>query len=182
MKLKKIVNMISGSNNQRLKEQIKASDIYSADDLDYDLAKGYNSTFTPTDNKDQVAAGDIVLHLMSGQTAVVSTKNAGKYISQRTAKLEVDRKQIDPWYLCYVLNESTSVEHQTQRLMEGTVIKRVTRSNALSLDIKLPPIEKQRLLGNIYRKSLMLYHLQKEQAKKVHSATLAIIKQFNPNN
>ena len=100
MKLKEISDITVGLNSQRLKAAAKDNIVYTANDLTNDLSAGYRGKYILSD-KERVDAGDVVFHLMSAASAVVSNANAGKLMSQNILKFQFDRNKIDAWYFFY---------------------------------------------------------------------------------
>lgn len=181
MRIEELAELQQGTNNSRLITQVGKEKIYDASDLECDLATGYQGK-PKKSQKDEVVAGDLVFHLMSNKAAIVSEVSEHKYISQLMVKLICNEAKIDSWYLCYLLNESQAVKHQQHQSMEGTVLRRNSKKDIASLDIELPAIELQRQLGTLYRESLGLYYEQLEQAERIKTASLALIRESNPND
>lgn len=152
MKLSDCITCISGPN---LKEQKRLIDeehysLYTSENLAEDLSKGYKGRPEPKATKYLLSAGDLIINLMTNTSTIVALDNDGKLMSQRIMKL-VPNGQIDPWFLCFLLNESIDVKKQEYKKMEGTVIRRVTARLIKNLEIDLPSLEKQKQIGQSYR-------------------------------
>lgn len=181
MKLKEISDITVGLNSQRLKAAAKDNTVYTANDLTNDLSAGYRGKYVFSD-KERVDAGDVVFHLMSATSAVVSEANAGKLMSQNILKFQFDRSKVDAWYFCYVLNEAQSIKHQLHNMKEGTVTKLITPATIKNLHIDLPDIELQKQIGSIYSTMLVTNRIREEYIRKESAAILEVLKKEDNNN
>lgn len=179
MKLSDYITCISGPN---LTEQKRLMDeenlrLYTADDLFTDLSKAFSDHPQPKMNKYVLSAGDVVINLMTNTSAVVSTENDGKLMSQRIMKL-IPNEQIAPWFLCFLLNESLDIKKQEYREMEGTVIRRVTARLIRNLELDLPSFEKQRQIGNTYRLLEKKVRNGQDFIEKLHLSTVTMLNDY----
>src|SRR5690606_26897148 len=94
--------------------------------------------------------GDIVISFVGTKATVVTEGNKGKLLNQNFAKIIVEESLIDPYYFCYVLNESHQVRKQKFMLMQGTNLPKMTPSILKDLRIHLPQLHKQSLIGRAY--------------------------------
>lgn len=179
--LKDIAQITMGLNSQKLKLVSAGHDTYTAEDLSHDLTAGYQGEYKPSESG-LVNAGDVVFNSLSQTAAVVSEENAGKAILQSVLKFQIDRSKIDPWYLCYVLNESQSIKHQLHKRLEGTVMKLLTSTTAKKLNIELPDFAVQQRIGRIYSQMLVNNQMQREYIAKSNAAILEILRIEDKNN
>lgn len=180
MKLKDISKIIEGLNSQRLRDASRDSVVYTANDLNHDLSMGYHGNYVFSD-KGIVNAGDVVFHLMSATSAVVSMVNDGKLTSQNILKFQFDRNVYDPWYLCYVLNEAQSIKHQLHNMKEGTVSKLITPTTIRNLCVKFPDINTQQQIGFIYSQMLVVNRKKQQYLQKQNEAILGILRKKDSN-
>lgn len=181
MRLKEIADITVGLNSQKLKEAARNNNVYTADDLTNDLSEGYRGKYNPS-KKGIVNAGDVIFHLMSVSSAIVSESNAGKLMSQNILKFQFDRNKVDAWYLCYVLNEAQAIKHQLHNMKEGTVAKLITPTTIRNLHIILPSLEVQKQIGNIYSRMLIVHRIKQEYMQKESTAILEVLRKEDKNN
>lgn len=166
MKLEEIVTVKIGRNLSRGNEKGDLALVaYSYEDLMNDLNGLYldsqaSAYYENLGHKDGYlsSAGDVVFSFVSSIAGVVSGVNQGKIINQNFAKLMVEHDYVDRRYLCYVLNESDEMKRQKAISMQGSIVRKFTPSILKGLEIKLPSIEKQRIIGLAY------FQLRKRQA------------------
>ncbi|HIX02420.1 MAG TPA: restriction endonuclease subunit S [Candidatus Ligilactobacillus excrementigallinarum] len=91
--------------------------------------------------------------------AIVSSENAGKVYAQRFLKIVPKNTDIvDLNYLLFVFNGSKLIQKQVHNILEGNLIKTIKLRDVLNLNLKLPPIEAQKKIGNYYQ-SLKEYEI-----------------------
>lgn len=162
MKLKNISKIKVGLNSREMLKHNRNK--YTAENLEEDLLAGYKKEDKQDSSDDAITqGGDLVFNLMTKKAAVVSLKNSQKILSQIYLKIVIDYKIIDPWFLCFILNESSDVKHQFHKIMEGTVLKRITKNNLETINIDLPDINIQKKIGAIYRLYLKQIKLIKKK-------------------
>lgn len=92
---------------------------------------------------------DVIVGLSSGKSIVIEGNRADKLILSNLAIVRIkDTGKLDPHYLCWYINNNTST---IKKMQQGTYAVSIIPLNILkSFEIKLLPIEKQRLIGKIY--------------------------------
>lgn len=95
---------------------------------------------------------DVVVGLSSGKAIVIESKRANKLILSNLAIIRInDNNILDPYYLCWFINNNNSALKQFKRLKQATTAVSIIPLSMLKcFEIKLLPIEKQRLIGRIY--------------------------------
>ncbi|WP_137791937.1 restriction endonuclease subunit S [Bacillus sp. E(2018)] len=174
MKLEDVVTVKIGKNLSRGSEKDDFTLVaYSYDDLQKDLDGLFldSKTSTSQDEGYLSITGEVVFSFVSSKAGIVSKKNEGKIINQNFAKLIIEHDGLDSRYLCYVLNESSSMKKQMAISMQGSTVPKLTPSILKELEIKLPTLEKQRTIGKAY------FYLRKQQALAKKQAELE--KQLN---
>jgi restriction endonuclease S subunit len=161
MKLEDVVTVKIGKNLSRGSEKDDVTLVaYSYDDLQNDLDGFYLESKTSTSHDEGYLsnAGEVVFSFVSSKAGIVSNTNQGKIINQNFAKLIIEHERLDSRYLCYALNESSSMKKQMAISMQGSTVPKLTPSILKELEIKLPTLEKQRTIGKAY------FYLKKQQA------------------
>ena len=180
LRLEQIVTFFPGPNTLELKKKYNQYKIYTNDDLEKDLHKGFYTTNVSVSYSPILEAGDIVTNTMTNRTAIVSPESTNKVIPQNIIKLSFIECG-DAWYLCYLLNESQTVKHQLYNIMEGSILRRVTLRNLRQLEIKLPNLGEQQEIGKLYRLLLIKERQQNEYQNKLKQAILEIINKEDIN-
>ena len=125
------------------------------------------------------SAGDVVFSFVSSKAGIVSDLNQGKIINQNFAKLIIENEHLDKHYLCYALNESSSMKKQMAISMQGSTVPKLTPAILKELEIKLPTIEKQRTIGKAYFFLRKRQALAKKQAELEEQLYLEVLKQLD---
>ncbi|WP_334075011.1 restriction endonuclease subunit S [Paenibacillus sp. A14] len=172
-KLKNMVEFVSGSPQFRI---IETSDIsapkytyYGQSDLEADLvdmdSNGSDGKQVRTfDKVNTLCQGDVVFSLISGKSAIVGVKHRGYLYTQNYVKLVAGDK-VDSKYLAFLLNEDSFIKKQFQKELQGSQVLKYTLKQVKELELPdLPPIDRQRIIGDIYFYQLRLEALKKRAA------------------
>ena len=94
---------------------------------------------------------DVVVGLSSGKAIVIESKRANKLIFSNLAIIRVkDTEKVDPYYLCWFINNSKSSLKQLKKIQQGNAAVSIIPLSLLKcFDIELLPIETQRIIGKI---------------------------------
>lgn len=187
MKLEDIVTVRIGRNLSRGNEKNDLTLVaYSYDDLINDLDGSFLESQARSDSenanhKDSYlsSAGDVVFSFVSSKAGIVSDVNQGKIINQNFAKLIIESEQLDKYYLCYALNESSSMKKQMAISMQGSTVPKLTPAILKELEMKLPSMEKQRTIGKAYFVLRKRQALAKKQAALEEQLYLEVLKQLD---
>jgi len=187
MKLGDIVTVKIGRNLSRRNEESEKTLIaYSYEDLMNDLSGALCHSPKPSYNedfpyKDQYISleGDILFSFVSSKAGIVSHSTEGKIINQNFAKLVITYDQLDSSYLCYALNEAHFVKKQMAISMQGSTVPRLTPSILKELEIDLPGLEKQKVIGKAYFTFKKRQELAKKQAELEEQLFLEMLKQIS---
>lgn len=187
MKLEDIVKVKIGRNLSRGNEKNDLTLVaYSYEDLINDLDGSFldsqASSYSGNSNhKDSYLSspGDVVFSFVSSKAGIVSDLNQGKIINQNFAKLIIEHNHLDSSYLCYMLNESYSMKKQMAISMQGSTVPKLTPAILKELEITLPSIEKQRMIGKVYFSLRKRQALAKKQAELEEQLYLELLKQLD---
>lgn len=186
MELKNILNVKTGINSSRMKpgETVEA---YTAADLEDDLlnmtsTNHFNKNGSTDISKKETYNGELIQSLISERTAIVTENNVGKSINQNFAYFEFDETKLDPKFLCYMLNESEEIKRQRYRLSQGTIVRKASPRTIMEFDIKIPSIEIQQAVGNLYGLILAKRRVTLAKIKIDEQIVLERIKQTMKNN
>ena len=91
---------------------------------------------------------DIVVGLSSGKAIVIESKRADKLILSNLAIIRIkDMSKVDPYYLCWFINNNRS---EIKKMQQGTsAVSIIPLSMLKSFEVTLLPIETQRTIGKI---------------------------------
>ena len=92
---------------------------------------------------------DIIVGLSSGKSIVIEKNRSDKLVLSNLAIIRIkNTDKIDPHYLCWYINNNTAA---IKKMQQGTyAVSIIPLSTLKSFEIELLPIEKQRLIGQIY--------------------------------
>lgn len=167
-RLGEIIIFSLGKNPTRIKE--RETMIYSPENFENDLyciSKHNNSS-------------ECIINLIKSKAAPVSQDNEDKCITSNFLRCEFDGQILDKWYFCYQFNEGKDFEQQIAMFHQGTTlsVKKLNVKTVGELKIKLPDIEKQRKIGELYRQSLIQNRLMKKQAEDIRDLLLLTIRKI----
>lgn len=167
-KLSDIMTFSLGKNPTRFKEQ--ESDLYSHENFEGDL-------YSVNRHGD---SSECIINLMKSKAAPVSKDNEAKCITSNFLRCDFDRNILDKWYFCYQFNEGKDFEQQIAMFHQGSTlcVKKLTIKNIGELKIKLPDIEKQHIIGELYKQSLIQNHLMLKKAEECKLMALTLIKKI----
>ncbi|UIN49280.1 restriction endonuclease subunit S [Bacillus safensis] len=187
MKLEQIITIKMGKNQSR-KNEHDYTDLstYSYEDLMKDLDGAYldsivnekESTLLTVDPY-LTTVCDVVFSFVSSVAGIVSIETQGKVMNQNFAKLIIDTDKLDKHYLCYVLNESQFMKKQMAVSMQGSTVPKLTPGIFRGLEVHLPSIEKQQVIGKAYFHFRKRQALMKKQAKLEEQLFLEVLKQHD---
>ncbi|KXT72957.1 Restriction endonuclease S subunit [Streptococcus sp. DD10] len=145
--------------------------IYNQLDLEDDLAgvshkERESKELTTTDPLTQLRNGDLVFSLISGTAAIVSKEHEGYFYTQNYVVLEPS-KELDKNFLLYLLNEDKAVKRQFLLGLQGSAVLKYTVKQLRELQLpRLESLERQRLIGMVYRKQEEVKALKIRQAER----------------
>ncbi|MBE5970648.1 MAG: hypothetical protein E7242_10495 [Lachnospiraceae bacterium] len=168
VKLNEIIEFSLGKNTTRIKEQ--DMDIYTPEDFEQDLSSGANDSNT----------SGCIINLIKSKAAPISGKTESKLITQNFLKCALDETKILPWYFCYQFNEGKDLEQQISMYHQGTTlsVKKLNVKIIGDLQIKLPGLDKQKLIGDTYRKSILQHELYIKRANDIKKYTLEMLRKI----
>jgi restriction endonuclease S subunit len=129
------------------------------------------------DNAYFTERGDILVGLSSGKAMVVEKNDEGKLVLSNFFRIRInDLNEVDPYYLCWLLNENKDIKRATTSLTQGTArVSILPLAFVKELEVKLLPIEEQRKIGQIYdleRRRIRLRRRKEELSQMVHNQLL----------
>lgn len=94
---------------------------------------------------------DVVVGLSSGKAIVIENCRANKLILSNLAIIRInDTEKLDPYYLCWFINNSNASLKQLKKMQQGNAAVSIIPLSLLkSFRIELLPIKKQKLIGRI---------------------------------
>lgn len=163
-----VIKFSLGKNPTRIKEQELS--LYSPENFENDL-------YCISEHDDR---SECIINLIKSKAAPVSLDNEDKCITSNFLKCEFDGRILDKWYFCYQFNEGKDFEQQIAMFHQGTTlsVKKLNVKTIGELKIRLPDIEKQRKIGEIYRQSLIQNRLMLKQAEEIKNLTLTILRKI----
>lgn len=168
VRLDEIIEFSLGKNVTRIKEP--DTEKYTPEDFERDLLSGDN----------QCNTYGCIINLIKSKATPISVYTESKVITQNFLKCFLDESKILPWYFCYQFNEGKELEQQIAMFHQGTTlsVKKLNVKTISDLKINLPDLEKQKLIGDAYRKSILQYQLYLKQAEDIKKYTLEMIRKI----
>lgn len=168
-----IARLSAGINLSRGKDIVPESSVYSMKDHESDLASGqsFQPCLNNLDNREShvIKAGDIVVNLGTRRCSIVTKNNENKIIKNSFVKIELTDSFIDPWFLCYSINES-SIFKESISTDVLSVIRPLSVSILGKAWIYLPTMAEQKTIGNIYRNLCRIRYLNKKRNELLDKA------------
>ena len=165
--LNDIITFTLGKNPTRIKES--DNNIYGLDDFE----KDFHST-------EKLDIRGCAISIIKSKASPLSSDSDKKTMISNYVKCYFDPKVLDPWYLCYQINEGKEVEQQINMFNQGTLIsvRKLNVKIISELSISLPDIKKQRLIGELYRKSIIQQDLLQKQADNLKNLNMLLIRKI----
>ena len=121
--------------------------------------------------------GDVLVGLSSGNAMVIEKERAGKLVLSNFAVIRIkDKKKLDPYYLCWMINENNDVKRQLFPLYQKTSrVVVIPISTFKDIEIECCPIDKQVKIGKTYDLSRKLVRTKRSKvdtAKKIINYSL----------
>ena len=169
IKLGSIADIVSGRNVARLPESEKSKKYTNADfESDFYRMKLASPTSSIIYQQSSTAP-----HMVA---TILSDENKNKFISQVFSIIKVDTTKVNPWYLCYLLNQSRQLKRQYSILLQGSVIARLSAQQLKQVEIELPYRDKQEKIGTMYATALYQHYLEVLHADSKLKGIMAILR------
>lgn len=163
-----VITFTLGKNSTRIKEH--ESKIYSLEDFEGDLqaAEEISNNYGCT------------INVIKSKASPLSEKTVDKVLNSSYVKCDFDPEVLDPWYLCYQINEGTEIEQQINMFNQGTwtSVKKINVGMISQMTINLPDIKKQKVIGELYRQSIVQNNLLIKQADILKKFNMKLIKKI----
>lgn len=173
-KLSELVELVSGSPQFRINEVFDEKTplftYYSQTDLTDDLvgiiSKNVDNKQVRTNDKvNTLCDGDVVFSLITGIVTIVRKEHEGYIYTQNYVKL-VPSNKIDSKFLVYLINENKTIKKQFMLGLQGSQVLKYTLKQLKELEIpKIPCIDKQKIIGQVYFNQLKLQTLRNRVAE-----------------
>lgn len=139
--------------------------------MDYDLGKFRYDAPEPkylvlkdNHNAKCIYKDQIVFNMITGECVLVGSKYSGAILQYNYTHIEVDKEKVYPRYLVYWFNHSPKALKQLQLFMQGgSMIKKITHKQLQDMEITLPTMEKQKLVGDLAYKRKKLKYLKEKR-------------------
>ena len=180
-KLSELVELVSGTPQFRITEVFDEktplftyySQIDLTDDLVGIISKNVDNKQVRTNDKvNTLCYGDAVFSLITGIATIVTKEHEGYIYTQNYVKLLPSHK-IDSKFLVYLINENKIIKKQFLMGLQGSKVLKYTLKQLKELEIpKIPSIEKQKIIGQVYFNQLRLEALKNRASELQTKITL----------
>lgn len=181
-KLSKLVELVSGSPQFRITEVFDEKTplftYYSQTDLTDDLvgiisSNVDNKQVRTNDKVNTLCDGDVVFSLITGIATIVRKGHEGYLYTQNYVKLLPSHK-VDSKFLVYLINENKAIKQQFVLGLQGSQVLKYTLKQLKELEIpKIPSVDKQKIIGQVYFNQLRLQALRNRVAELETTIILA---------
>ena len=169
MKLSELVELVSGTPQFRIVEvsnpKAPVFTYYSQTDLNDDLvgiisSDVDNKQVRTNDKVSTLSTGDVLFSLITGKATIVRKEHEGYLYTQNYVKL-LHAEDIDSKFLVYLMNESKAIRKQLMLGLQGSLVLKYTLTQLRDLEIKkIPSIDNQKIIGQVYFNQLRLKALR----------------------
>ncbi len=184
-KLCELVELVSGTPQFRIVEaegyNVPIFNYYSQTDLADDLvgiiSKDVERKKVRTNDKvNTLCYGDVVFSLITGIASIVSKEHEGYIYTQNYIKLL--HSNIDSKFLVFLINENKTIRKQFAVGLQGSQVLKYTIKQLRELEIhKIPALEKQKIIGQVYFDQLRLEALKNRAAKLETKIILSMLEE-----
>ncbi|MCL1852248.1 MAG: restriction endonuclease subunit S [Peptococcaceae bacterium] len=188
MQMLEVAELNSGTPQFRIKESLNADAptyfFFGQPEMEDDLTGiethgGSGKQIRTSDNVATLSSGDLVFSLISGKATLVRNSHSGYLFTQNYVRL-APAPQVDAGYLVYMLNEDAGIKRQLQTTSQGSVTLKFTIRQLSDLLFPIPPpIERQRVIGELYFNQLRLAALKKRVAAAEATLLIEKLKEAN---
>lgn len=125
--------------------------------------------------------GDVLVGLSSGKAMVVKKDRANKLIFSNFAIIRIiDFNLLDPYYLCWLINEDVRIRKQLESLYQSTFrVLVIPISTFKEITINLRNIDEQRQIGQIYDLNRRLTRIKRLKSDSVDKLINLYLKNIN---
>ena len=173
-KLSELAELVSGTPQFRITEVFDEKaplfTYYSQTDLTDDLSgivssDVNNKKIRTNDKVNTLCDGDVVFSLITGISTIVRKEHEGYLYTQNYVKL-LPNHNIDSNFLVYLINENKTIKKQFALGLQGSQVLKYTLKQLKELEIpKVPSIDKQKIIGQVYFNQLRLQTLRNRAAE-----------------
>ncbi|SFH76329.1 Type I restriction modification DNA specificity domain-containing protein [Pseudobutyrivibrio sp. OR37] len=166
-KLRDVIQFSVGKNASRIKD--KDADLYTQEDFDNDLRRRNNQDTTKC-----------IINLMKSKATMMTEMTSEKFVTSNFIECVIDEDKLYPWYFVYKFNEDKKFCQQfaaaEQGYGAGASLKRLNVKLLQEMEIVIPNMKEQVVIGNMYKLALEKDRLMEEQMRQVHTYTMEIIR------
>lgn len=175
MHIRDLLELEAGPNASRIRSAYTEMQMYTVADLEADLAQiKYDAPAKAAVQAELVTSvDDLIVSLIRQEAAIVTKAHAGKVLNSNFVKCRYDSARLDPWFLCYWLNESDEVKGQNYRQSKLTAY---IPSSLAKLKITLPAMNRQKEIGRNYKALKHLQYLMDRQKDAWTKLTLQTLR------
>ena len=188
MKLSELVELVSGTPQFRIVEvsnpKAPVFTYYTQTDLNDDLvgiisSDVDNKQVRTNDKVSTLCSGDVLFSLITGKATIVRKEHEGYLYTQNYVKL-LHAEDIDSKFLVYLMNESKAIRKQLMLGLQGSLVLKYTLTQLRDLEIKkIPSIDKQKIIGQVYFNQLRLKALRNRVAELEAKIRLAELEEVS---
>ncbi|MFA1014315.1 restriction endonuclease subunit S [Dubosiella newyorkensis] len=125
-----------------------------------------------------VHTGDLIVNSITGDAAIVQPVHNGFMLTKNFYRI-VPNSNLDSAYLLYLLNEDHMIEKEMRRKSNGINSHLISVRELENLRLpKLPSLEEQKIIGDLYLNLKKLTRLKKKNSERKEKVVLAQLKKL----
>lgn len=125
-----------------------------------------------------VRTGDLVVSSISGDAAIVGLVHDGFMLTKNFYKL-IPNPNLDTAFLLYLLNENQMIKKEMMKYANGVGMRFISVRDLEKMTLpKIPSLEEQKMVGNLYLNLKKLTRLRKKNAEQKEKIVLAQLKKM----
>lgn len=118
---------------------------------------------------------DVVINLYRAKAMKVHNFYSNYIINANFVKIDINTTLLDKAYFLYWFNESLESKKQLIQDVQGTFMRKTTISQLKEMQIILPDLDVQRLIGGIYEQQIEINNLYEKKMKLNNAFSKGII-------
>lgn len=164
-----IISRVSEEQPEETSERKPMYHLYENDQFDnnpllMDNETSSNQIFTEKDVP-TLKENDVVINLYRAKAVKVNNFYSNYIINANFVKIDINDTLLDKAYFLYWFNESLDSKKQLIQDVQGSFMRKTTISQLKEMQIILPDLDVQTLIGGIYEQQIKLNNLYEKKMK-----------------
>lgn len=171
MKISELFNIQTGYLKSRVSNEDLNDSYIIYTKKHFDVNQNYSNDFTNIELEEikldsskvvLTKENEVIIDSLSRKSSIVSKETENMFLAFNYFRLTPKTKTVDLDYFCSWFNLSEDLELQINRIIQGTIVKKLSLKQLGELTIDLPPYDLQVRIGQLYKESLKKFNIAKE--------------------